>query len=351
MFYRIFLLLAAFTLVGWGAYVASSSETPKIEKSDTIVPPLGLPPIPWPEDNPYTKDKAELGRLLYFDKRLSADGTVSCATCHNEPCAFSDCKSIAVGIQNHKGTRHSPTVINSAYLDYLFWDGRAKSLEEQCKGPIANPKEMSLTADTHLAHSQCTLRVKEIPGYLPLFQKVFGHMDITMDDIAKAIATFERTILSGNSPFDRYRTGDKTALTQEQINGYRQFKKAGCAICHGGDLFTYGRFENIGIGMEAAQPDLGRYAITHNERDWGAFKAPTLRDVEHTAPYMHDGRHETLEEVIDYYDRGGIPNKNLHPLLRKPLNMTAEEKKALVSFLKSLSGEGWRVEEPTTFPQ
>lgn len=354
MFSRIALILLGTIVFGFVVYAIAPTLAPStfsIQKVEDYPIPFGLPPVPWPADNAYTQDKAELGRLLYFDKRLSANGSVSCATCHNIPCAYSDCRAIAVGIDDTKGTRHSPTIINAAYAEFLFWDGRAKSLEEQCKGPIANTKEMALAKNVHEAHMECAQRIQEIPGYRPLFEKAFGTDKITIDEIAKAIATFERTVLSGNSPYDHFRAGDKKALTAEQIQGYEVFKKVGCAVCHSGFNFSNGGFQNIGIGMDAAEPDLGRYGITHIESDWGAFKSPPLRDVEHTAPYMHDGSLATLEDVVDYYDRGGIKNKNLHPLI-KPLNLTEEQKKALVSFLKSLNGEGWQnFKEPTHFPE
>lgn len=321
------------------------------EKSSAFSPPLGLAPIPWPNDNPYTKEKAELGKLLYFDERLSEDHTISCAHCHNMTCGYSDCKKIAVGINNHKGTRHSPTIINAAYSPYLFWDGRANSLEEQCKGPLGNIREMTKLKDVHEAHRQCVEEIKKIEGYQPLFEKAFGHQNITINEISQAIATFERTILSGNSPYDRYEQGDKKALSSEQIQGLKVFKDVGCANCHGGFNFTNQGFANIGIGMDALTPDLGRYLITHNEREWGAFKIPTLRDVDHNAPYMHDGSLGTLEDVIEYYDKGGTKNKNLHPLIR-PLHLSKENKKALLDFLKSLNGEGWQhFQEPEEFPR
>lgn len=308
---------------------------------DTIQVPLGLPPVPWPSDNPYSKEKVELGRKLYFDKRLSSDQTISCATCHNVPCGYGDCRMIAIGIDGMKGTRHSPTIINAAYSKYYFWDGRANSLEEQCKGPIANTHEMSKVKDAHEAHKQCAQRVNEIPEYKPLFQKVFGTDTITIDEIAKAIATFERTVLSGNSKYDRYHAGDKQALTAEERHGMSVFTKSGCVKCHRGFNFSDEIFMNIGIGMDKENPDLGRYLITNDERDWGSFKVPTLRESEHTAPYMHDGSLKTLEDVVDYYDMGGIKNKNLNPIMR-PLNLSDEDKKALVAFLKALSGEGWQ---------
>lgn len=313
--------------------------------------PLGLQPVPWPKENPYSKKKAELGHLLYFDKRLSGDGTVSCATCHKRECGFGDCREIAVGIGGHLGTRHSPSIINAAYYRHYFWDGRAASLEEQCKGPIANTKEMAKLKDAHEAHRECVEKVKSIAGYRPIFKKVYGSEEPSMNQIADAIATFERTILSGNSPYDRYKAGDKAAMTEEEIRGMALFKKTGCANCHGGFNFSDDRFHNIGIGMDRADPDPGRSAISGNPKDFGAFKTPTLRDSANAAPYMHDGSLKTLEQVVDYYDKGGNPNKNLHPLI-KPLHLSPEEKADLVSFLKALSGEGWQhVQEPLSYPE
>lgn len=349
MIYRNALTLttALFTL----AISLASAQSTLHEFPQTITPPLGLQPVPWPKDNPYTPEKAELGRLLYFDKRLSSNETVSCATCHNIRCGYGDCKAIAIGIDNSKGTRHSPSIINGAYSPLLFWDGRASSLEEQCEGPIANIKEMSTVENVHEAHEQCSLRVQKIPGYKKLFSNVFGTDTITMNEISKAISTFERTILSGNSAYDQYNAGNKSALTEEQIKGIKVFKKANCINCHTDFNFTDNRFHNIGIGMDVENPDLGRFMITKNKNDFGAFKTPGLRDVARTGPYMHDGRFNTLEEVIEYYDQGGIPNKNLHRLM-KPLGLTPEEKKALVNFLKALNGEGWQqFHEPTIFPK
>lgn len=318
--------------------------------SDEFIVPFGLPPVPWPEDNPYSQEKADLGKLLYFDKRLSTNGTISCATCHSIPRAFADPLPISEGIEGRRGTRHAPTVINAAYQEYQFWDGRAASLEEQAKGPIGNPHEMTLVDDVHEAHRQCHERIRSIPGYRKMFKDVFGNEECSIDDIAKAIATFERTVLSGNAPYDHYKAGDKTALTAEQIRGYELFHKTGCILCHFGPSFSSGIFNNIGIGMDEKNPDLGRYSINHDTKDWGAFKVPTLREVEHTYPYMHDGSLKTLEEVIDYYDKGGTPNKNLHHAVRK-LNMTEKDKQDLKAFLEALSGEGWQhFKEPETFP-
>lgn len=328
-----------------------SKENFLAQEPDLLVIPLGLPPISWPQDNPYNRKKAELGRLLYFDKRLSSNGTISCATCHSVPRAFTDHKKIAQGILNRVGTRHTPTIINAAYQKLLFWDGRASNLEEQSKGPIGNNHEMALVDDAHVAHHECQNRIRNIQGYRSLFKEVFGNDDCSIEDIAKAIATFERTVLSGNSAFDRYKAGDKKALTQQQLDGYKVFLKSHCLNCHAHPNFTNEQFFNIGIGMNEKKPDLGRYGITKDKKDWGAFKTPTLRDVEHTYPYMHDGSLKTLEDVIDYYDKGGTPNANLS-LLIHPLHLTEKDKKDLLNFLKALNGEGWQhFKEPKDFPQ
>ena len=308
--------------------------------------PLGLVPIIWPADNPYSPEKAELGRLLYFDPRLSADGSVSCATCHSPKFAFTDGQPVSTGIRGQKGGRSAPTVLNRAYSLAQFWDGRAPTLEAQAIGPMANPIEMGNT------HTAVVRTLQSIPGYRVLFRKAFGADDFTIEQVAKAITTFERTILSGNAPYDRFKAGQKNALTPQQIRGMDvYFKKAKCDQCHEGINFTSNMFANLGVGADKPKPDEGRHAVTKNPKDWGAFKTPTLREIEHTAPYMHDGSLKTMEEVVDFYDRGGIPNQNLDPRIKK-LNLTDQEKKDLVAFLKSLSGEGWQhVKAPEIFPQ
>jgi cytochrome c peroxidase len=308
--------------------------------------PLGLMPIIWPSDNPYSAQKAYLGRLLYFDTRLSADGTVSCGSCHKPDLAFTDGAAVSIGIKGHKGTRNSPTVLNRAYSLAQFWDGRALTLEAQVLGPMSNPIEMG---NTHMA---VVKTLKSVSGYRALFSRVFGSDDITIDRVAKAIATFERTIQSGNAPYDRYKAGNPNAMTAQQIHGMNIFiDKAKCDKCHEGINFTSNSYANLGIGMDQHKPDLGRYTVTKDPKDWGAFKTPTLREVERTAPYMHDGSLKTLEEVVDFYDKGGRPNKNLDERIKK-LNLTAVEKKDLVEFLKALSGEGWqKILAPQIFPQ
>lgn len=298
-------------------------------------PPLGLPELIIPEDNPITAEKASLGKRLYFDKRLSFDDTVSCASCHDPARGFSDGLPVSVGIKGQKGTRSAPTTLNAAYLDLQFWDGRAPSLEEQVKQPLVNPVEMGMPSLDAVVE-----KLKGIPEYKETFEKIFG--DITIDSVAMVIASFERTLLSGNSPFDRFfYGGDKKALSKLAQEGLEVFKGKGrCITCHefieGYALFTDNKFHNLGVGMEKANPDLGRYIVTKEEKDKGAFKTPSLRNIALTAPYMHDGSEPTLEKVVEFYDDGGRPNPFLSGEMR-PLNLSKREKDALVEFLKSLT--------------
>jgi cytochrome c peroxidase len=308
--------------------------------------PLGLPPIQWPRDNPYSAAKVELGRYLYFDRRLSADDTVSCASCHAPEHGFTDGAPVSTGIKGQKGGRSAPTVINRAYSMAQFWDGRAGSLEEQAKGPMANPIEMGNT------HDAVVVRLRGIAGYRPLFAKAFGSEEIIIDRVAQAIACFERTVLSGNAPYDRYKAGNRSAMSAPQVRGMKVFfDKAQCDRCHEGGNFTLNMYANLGVGSDKPEPDVGRYAVTKDARDWGVFKTPTLREIEHTAPYMHDGSLKTLEEVVEFYNKGGIPNKNLDANI-KPLHLSEKEKSDLVEFLKALSGEGWKgITAPTAMPE
>lgn len=307
----------------------------------TITPPAGLPPVVFPKDNPYSQEKAELGRILFYDPRLSSTGKISCASCHSLPAGFADPDAVSSGVDGRKGTRNSPTVINAVYLKKLFWDGRADSLESQCHGPLGNPLEMTLLEDPHEAHHDCCHRIGQITGYKELFKKAFGTEECSLERLSQAIATFERGILSGNSRYDKYLAGDKSALSEQEIEGWKVYNKSNCGGCHAGKLFTDGKFYNIGVGMDQKELDLGRYSITKDPKDWGKFKAPTLREIELTPPYMHDGSMKTLEEVVEFYNKGGTPNKNLDPLIR-PLNLTEKEKAALVAFMKTLNGEGWQ---------
>jgi cytochrome c peroxidase len=332
------ILAGALALPAFSFIAAAADVPPK--------PPLGLPPIAWPKDNPYSQAKAELGKLLYFDRRLSGDETVSCASCHAPDMGFTDNAAVSTGIRKQKGGRSAPTVINRVYSMAQFWDGRAASLEEQAKGPIANPIEMGMT------HDGAVENIRKVAGYRPLFTKAFGTQDIDIERIAKAIACFERTVLSGNAPYDRYKRGDKKAMTAEQVRGMDIFvNRAKCDACHEGANFTLNAYHNLGVGMDKPEPDLGRFVVTKDPRDWGAFKTPTLREIEHTGPYMHDGSLKTLDLVVEFYNKGGIPNKNLAQEM-KPLHLNDQNKKDLVAFLKALSGEGWQqIKAPVELPK
>ncbi len=288
--------------------------------------PAGIDaPPPIPADNPLTTAKIELGRQLFFDPRLSADGIVSCATCHNPVMGFTDGRPTSMGVKGQIGGRSAPSVINLAYAtNGVFWDGRAKSLEDQAKGPIANPIEMGTT------HEAMVANLNGISGYKEQFQRVFGSPEITIDNVARAIASFERTIISGNSPWDKFQKGDAGALSDSAKRGWDIYqKKANCIACHAGFNLTDNNYHNLGVGLDKAEPDLGRYVITKMEEDKGRFKTPTLREITYTGPYMHDGRFRTLEEVIEFYNKGGIKNAQLDKEV-KALNLTATEKADLL---------------------
>ncbi len=334
-----------------------------------VKPPLGLPPVPVPEDNPLTPEKIALGKRLFMDQRFSADGTVACATCHDPRKAFTDGLPVSKGIRGLTGTRNAPTVVNAAYYTSQFWDGRRASLEEQAKDPFVNPVEHGLKS-----HEPILEVIRSDPQYRKAFQVVFGLSpeEITIDHVVKAIAAFERTIIAGDSPFDRwYFGGDEKAVSEAAKRGFKIFQTKGrCQDCHQISqtyaLFTDQKFHNLGVGMEKILPklrkiikevrkalkegksldeltltredisELGRFVVTGQLKDIGAFKTPTLRNVAVTAPYMHDGSLKTLEEVIDFYDQGGHPNPFLDSGIR-PLNLTEEEKADLLEFLKSLT--------------
>ncbi len=335
--------------------------------------PLGLPPVPVPADNVLTHDKVVLGKRLFMDKRFSGDGTISCSTCHIPEKAFADGLPLAVGIKGQKGTRNSPTVINAAHYKEQFWDGRASSLEEQARGPFLNPVEHGLKDFSPIIE---TIRKdKEYPG---LFKKAFGigPEKITIDHVVKAIASFERTVIAGDSPFDRYMYGgQKDAMSGAAVRGLEIFRtKARCQDCHRIEqtnaVFTDNKYHNLGVGFSVIEPELfdivekvkkarasgqklddallsskkmselGRFAVTMEVEDIGRFKTPTLRNVAVTGPYMHDGSIETLEEVIELYDQGGEDNPMLDSGIR-PLRLTEQEKADLLEFLKALTSPGY----------
>ncbi len=329
---------------------------------------LGANNISIPADNPITRAKIELGRQLFFDTRLSSDNTISCASCHHPEDGYGRNTTFGVGVGGQKGGRNSPIAFNRILSSVQFWDGRAATLEEQAKGPIANPIEMANT------HDAAVKTLKGIEGYRLQFESIFPGKGITIDTVAQAIATFERVLVTGPSPADYYEPyanfvknyGDELknldAFKADDLESYNQywslkrasdahpisasairgrelfFGKANCTACHAGANFTDEKYHNIGIGMDKPKPDLGRYDQTKVDKDRGAFKTPTVRNISQTGPYMHDGSLKTLEEVVEWYDKGGHPNPYLSDKMKK-LNLTAQEKEDLVSYMKALQGD------------
>lgn len=324
----------------------------------SAAPPAPLPPPPSPAGNPGTTEKAELGKKLFFDRRLSGDGTMSCATCHDPETGYSDGLAISLSYPTTKNWRNSPGLLNAAYRKTLFWDGRSGSLEEQALFPMMSPFEMNRNLD------YVEEVLKTVPAYVEAFRSVFGG-EITRQRVAMAIAAFERTLVSRDTPLDRHLRGEVDALTAKQRAGYELFVgKAGCAACHGGEELADGRFHNLGVpedpkakedprvlatarfvGKVSGFPDYrtlaedpGRFLVTKDPADWKAFATPPLREVARTAPYMHNGSLSSLEEVIDFFDRGGGADPKKSPLLA-PLSLSKEEKEALREFLAGgLSG-------------
>ncbi|HUS10583.1 MAG TPA: cytochrome c peroxidase [Pyrinomonadaceae bacterium] len=402
------ILLSYFVL----ATTSITTAVQSAQRRSSVVPseafksrlPTGISKTLWrqriPSNNPMTPAKVSLGRALYFDKRLSSDGTVSCATCHDPANAFTDHTVIAIGASSRVGTRNAPTILNAMFSEHLFWDGRVGSLEEQAKQPMSNPFEMGMGGDDAVV-----ARVSAIPEYRQGFRHVFGHEGITIDTIVKAIAAYERTQLSGNSPFDRFISGDTNAITEAQKRGWEIFKgKAKCIECHSfsasSPFFTDFRFHNTGIAASdinfeqltglarqiadrktsssvtkpvnittkrsaSAQQsqhsapllahiqgftDLGRYLVTKQPKDIGAFKTPTLRDIELTTPYMHNGSEKTLIDVVRFYNRGGNRSANLDERLH-PLNLSDKEMNGLVEFMRTLTSDDVLRQSQSSKPQ
>jgi cytochrome c peroxidase len=341
-----------------------------------VAGPLGLPPVPVPADNPMTSEKIALGSTLFNDKRFSSTGEVSCATCHDPAKAFTDSPlTTSEGINKLTGTRNAPTVVNAAFNVTQFWDGRSPDLEDQSQHPFVNPVEMGLKD-----HEPILKVVRSDPAYADMFRKAFGiePAAITMDHVKKAIASFERTIVSGDSPFDRwYFGGDKTAMSDAAVRGFKVFLEDGrCVSCHVIEqdqaLFTDNRFHNIGVGInriqdrvpeiapkfleakakgmdvdvkvltDPASSELGRFAVTEGLDELGAFKTPTLRNVAVTAPFMHDGSLKTLRDVVVHYNNGGVTNKadKVNDFLSggiRPLNLEDQQISDLVAFMEALT--------------
>ena len=295
-------------------------------------PQLGLDLYrPYPHDNPPNPAKAELGGLLFHERRLSRDGSMSCATCHDPARAFTDGQVTALGIDGLRGSRNVPAILNNAWGTAFFWDGRASTLEQQVLQPLFNPRELAAAPAQVVA-------VAKSEAYRSRFIDVFG-AEPGLGDVARALASYVRTIVASDAPFDRYMAGESRALSEPAIRGLALFRgKARCSACHAGPTFTDGEFHNTGIAWRTGVPtDEGRALVTHAAEDRGAFKTPTLREVTRTAPYMHDGSVATLPEVIDYYDGGGHKNPTLDRRMRR-LNLSSSDKKDLLAFLQSLNG-------------
>lgn len=321
-------------------------------KPIAIKAPLGLPPVPIPADNPPTEETVFLGRKLFFDKLFSRDNKVSCASCHDPKFGFADPRPVSLGFNDLKGTRNAPTVLNSAYSETQFWDGRAATLEEQAAGPVPNPVEF--------AHSLAGVvrKLSADPAYVDLFAKAWGAGPISYDMVAKSIASYERTLVSGNSAFDRYKYGgDKTAMNESAIRGLAFYlnpslESANCVTCHRIDekwsTFTEARFHNTGVAFDPETRtilDFGRNAITGNPRLVGAFRSVTLRNIALTAPYMHDGSIKTLEETVEFYFKGGRPNPYISNCMPAPgvpdipKEIQPQAVKDLTEFMKHLTGD------------
>lgn len=276
--------------------------------------------------------RVELGLRLFFDPKLGKNGKMACATCHMPGRGFSNGQATAAGVNGAHGTRNTPTILALAKNPYFFWDGRAATLEEQALGPIQNPVEMDSKLEDVVA------RLSATTTYPPRFKAAFG-TGVDAPGIAKAIASFERALTLDPSPYDR---GE---LTDAQKRGLDLFAgKANCKMCHKGPNFTDTNFHTTGVGLDGPNPDVGRYAITKKRFDYGAFKTPTLRQVEQTAPYMHDGSLPTLEAVVDFYDKGGGHNPQVDPEI-VPLHLSTQEKSDLVAFLKALTSPGTNIKQ------
>ena len=339
------LLTAVLALVGCGGPEPPSGPIMPVGQTHAIEPPLGLPDVAVPADNPPTAQTVALGRKLYYDKALSVDNSIACASCHDPEAGFADPNQFSEGVGGKFGGRQAPPVMNAAYFTTQFWDGRAASLEEQAGGPVENPIEMAFT------HEGVVERLSEDPVYTELFKEAWGEGPIAFEMVAKSIASFERTVLVGNSPFDRYMFGgDKEAMSEDAIRGLDVFtdpEKGNCEVCHeineeeGYALFTDNKFHNLGVGAEldGSLADIGRFEVSQVETDNGAFKTPHLRNIADSAPYMHDGHLKTLKEVVDFYVGAGNSNDFRDEEIHELDHLSAQERADLIAFMEALSGE------------
>ena len=339
-------ILCTFLMVGCGSWEPEAPVGPAIPIGQTVSidVPLGLPPVPIPADNPPTAETIVLGRKLYYDKALSIDNTVACASCHAPDAGFADPRQFSVGVNGGTGDRQAPPVLNAAYFGAQFWDGRSPSLEDQAGGPVQNPIEMGFT------HEGVEERLTQDASYVAEFEAAWGPGPITYEKVGKSIASFERTVLVGNSPFDRYLFGgEKDAMSEEAIRGleiFRDVKKGNCEVCHtineeeGYALFTDNKYHNLGVGadIDGSLADDGRAKVTSAAADKGAFKTPHIRNIADSGPYMHDGHLKTLKEVLDFYIGAGNSNDNRDKEIHELDFLTAQERTDLIAFMEALSG-------------
>ncbi|MHB1730041.1 MAG: cytochrome-c peroxidase [Leptospirillum sp.] len=291
-----------------------------------------LPPNPdIPSGNLETPQKVLLGKTLFFDPNLSANGRISCASCHVPSRGYADPRPVSIGVGGKHGTRNASSALNAAYFSRQFWDGRAGSLEEQAIGPLTNPVEMANTSNRSVVR-----RLEKKAHYRRAFQEVFGG-PVSIDRIAKAIAAYERTLVTPMSAYDQFMMGNKSALTPQEKRGFALFKGKGrCVLCHNGALLSDQGYHNLGV---SGSKDVGRYAISHDPVDKGRFRTPGLRNVALTAPYMHDGSVKTLMDVVEFYNQGGGKSAYPKDALLIPLHLSKSDERDLVAFLNALTGE------------
>lgn len=325
---RIFIVIAILLILISGCIRRERSLIANEDRPYELVLPAGFPMPEIPEDNQLTHYRVELGKLLFHDTRLSRDETISCASCHLQSEAFADHEPLAVGIDNRVGMRNTPTLTNVAYNDRFFADGGVPSLELQVLAPIPNENEHDFTT------LEIIERLKDDDQVQMMSSLAYGR-EFDGYVITRAIASYERTLISGNSRFDQfYFQGMDDALTQQELDGWNLFQENQCASCHSGFNFTDNSYHNI--GQYEAYEDAGRERISMDEADNGKFKTPTLRNIELTAPYMHNGSMETLEDVVDFFNTGGVGHVNQDELIT-PLDLTSSEKESLIAFLKTLT--------------
>lgn len=320
------LLTSAVVLVGCKRQTETAGFQPEILPLPQQLTTYEAMPIP--ADNPMSPEKVALGRQLFFDERLSGDGSRSCYSCHVCEKGLTDGLSKSIGAFNKQLPRSSPTLWNIGYHKEFYWDGRSPSLEKQAMAAWTGAN-MGAKAD------EIATKLNALQGYRSQFQKVFSS-DATPDNIVKAIAAFERTIISGDTAWDRYRAGDQSALSESAVRGWNVFQAIKCTNCHDGVLLADQQYHNVGIGMDQKEPDVGRFKVTNKPEDTGAFKTPTLRDVAQSAPYFHDGSANSLEEALDIMLGGGKPNQNLDRKNLEKHNVLPDQRQALLDFLNSL---------------